>query len=518
MNAPGRPKRESSLGEEVAKRLEGSPSGAPGRPKRESSPGEEVAKRLEGSPSGAPGRPKRESSPGEEVAKRLEGSPSGAPGRPKRESSPGEEVAKRLEGGSISALWRIALASLWSRRFTVGLTVLTILLSVTLFLGVDRIREEARTAFLRSASGVDLVVGARAHPVQLLLYTVFGLGEATQNVSWDAYQVAGTQPGVAWTVPISLGDSHQGFRVIGTTDAFFEHVQVAGAPITLAEGTAFDHVYDAVLGADVARRLGYAVGESIVLAHGTARRNPQQHDDQPFVVRGVLAPTGSPIDQAVYVSLEGIEAIHLNWRGGTRVGKIPALDTLPPEALQPRSITAFYVGLESRLGVFAFQRWIQQYRGEPLSAILPGVALQQLWSLLGTAETALDVTTSAVVLTGLIGLLAVLLATLDERRREMAVLRAVGAGPRHIFTLLLAEALWLGVLGTLLGYALLQGLCLAVAPWLQAHYGLILQPGWPGGGEWARMGLVVAATGVVGLLPALLAYRHSVADGVKIRY
>lgn len=416
------------------------------------------------------------------------------------------------------ALFRIALASLWSRRFTVGLTLLTITLSVTLFLGVDRLRDEARSSFLRTAAGIDLIVGARAHPVQLLLYSVFGLGEATQNMSWQAYQQLAGQPGVAWAVPIALGDSHQGYRVVGTTPQFFSRMQYGqGEALRFGTGAPFHALNDAVLGADVARRLGYTVGDAIVLAHGTARHNPQQHDDQPFTVSGILAPTGTPIDRAVYVSLPAIEAIHLNWRSGTRVGQAPDLATLDPNTLQPRSITAAYVGLNNRLGVFALQRWANQYRQEPLSAILPGVALQQLWSLLGTAERALNLTAAAVVLTGLLGLLAVLLATLDERRREMAVLRAVGAGPRHVLALLLAEAVWLGLKGAILGYLLLQVLCLALAPWLQGHYGIITGPSWPNLAELQRMGLVVAAAALVGLVPAIMAYRRSVADGVQAR-
>lgn len=416
------------------------------------------------------------------------------------------------------ALGRIALASLWSRRFTVAITLLTITLSVTLFLGVDRLRDEARHSFLRSASGIDLVIGARAHPVQLLLYSVFGLGEATQNLSWQAYQTLAAQPGIAWTVPIALGDSHQGYRVVGTTPDFFRHLRYGqGQELVFAAGGPFRQLHQAVVGAEVARRLGYVPGDAIVLAHGTARHNPQAHDDQPFVIAGVLAATGTPIDRAVYVDLPALEAIHLNWRSGTRIGRAPSLDAIDPTTLQPRSVTAVYVGLDNRLGVFALQRWANQYPDEALSAILPGVALQQLWSLLGTAERALDLTAAAVVVTGLLGLLAVLLATLDERRREMAVLRAVGAGPRHVLALLLAEAVWLALKGTLLGYLLLQALCWAMAPWLQAHYGIMVGPSWPGLAELTRMAGVVLGAAVVGLVPAVLAYRRSVADGIQAR-
>ncbi|MBU4610981.1 ABC transporter permease [Achromobacter sp. GG226] len=418
-----------------------------------------------------------------------------------------------------STLWRIALGSLWSRRFTVVLTLVTIAVSVALLLGVERLRQDARQSFLRTVSGIDLVVGARAHPVQLMLYSVFRLGEATNNISWNAYQAVANQPGVGWTVPISLGDSHRGYRVVGTTAGYFDHVRYAGdQPLVMAQGKRFDGLFDAVVGAAVARDLGYAPGERIVLAHGTSTANPNLHDDRPFTVSGVLAPTGTPIDHAIYVSLEAIEAIHMNWRAGTRIGTAPDPDTIDPARLQPRTITAFYVGLERRMAVFAVQRWVNEYRAEPMTAVLPGVALQQLWGLLGTAERALTITAACVVLTGLLGLLAVLLATLEERRREMAILRAVGASPRHVAGLLLWEAALLAVLGTAVGYVLLQGAAAALAPWLQAQYGLLLSVGLPGANEWRLMGLVVASALAVSCVPALLAYRHSVADGITVKH
>lgn len=418
----------------------------------------------------------------------------------------------------MSALLRIALASLWNRRFTVMLTVLTVAVSVMLFLGVERLRQEARESFLRTVSGTDLIVGARAHPVQLLLYSVFRLGDATNNLSWAAYEDIAAQPGVAWTVPISLGDSHRGYRVVGTTPGYFEHVQYAGErSIAFSAGRPFEALFDAVVGAEVARRLGYSVGEEIVLAHGTAVANPQQHDDRPFTVVGILAPTGTPIDQGVYVSLEAIEAIHLNWRTGTRVGRTPDLASIDPERLRPRAITAFYLGLSDRMAVFSLQRYVNGYRSEPLSAVLPGVALQQLWRLLGTAERALQITAACVVLAGLLGLLTVLLATLSERRREMAILRSVGAGPRHVLGLLLLEALVLATLGALLGLALLQLLVAGLSPWLQASYGIVVNLAWPSAVEWTLLGVVVGAAGLVGLVPALMAYRRSVADGMSIR-
>jgi putative ABC transport system permease protein len=418
----------------------------------------------------------------------------------------------------VNALAKLALASLRNRRFTVALTIASIAISTALLLGVERLRQEAREGFLRTVSGTDLIVGARSNPVQLLLYAVFRVGEPTNNVSWESYRTFAERPGVAWTIPISLGDSHRGFRVVGTSTAYFEHLRFAGdRRLEFAEGRPFEAIHDAVVGADVAERLRYRIGDRIVVAHGTGRTVLAEHDDQPFTIVGILKRTGTPVDQSVHVSLAALEAIHSNWRFGTRIGEAPSDAELAAMDLTPRSITAFFVGLESKVGVFALQRAVNEYRPEPLSAIMPGVALQQLWRLLGTVERALLVTAACVVLAGLLGMLTAVLATLNERRREMAILRSVGARPAHVFGLLLLEAVLLTALGALAGLLLMNGALAGLSGWLEARFGLYAAAGWPTIAEWRLLGLILAAGLVAGLVPAWLAYRRSVADGLTVR-
>jgi putative ABC transport system permease protein len=418
----------------------------------------------------------------------------------------------------MTALIGIALGSLRNRRFTVLLTILSIAISTALLLGVERLRQEARSGFLRTVSGTDLIIGARSNPVQLLLYSVFRIGEPTNNVSWESYRAFAERRGVAWTIPISLGDSHRGFRVVGTNHSYFEHLRFAGdRQLEFAAGARFEAIHDAVIGADVAERLGYRVGDYIVVAHGTGSRNLAEHDDQPFTIVGILKRTGTPVDQSVHVSLAALEAIHSNWRFGTRIGDAPTDAELAALDLTPKSITAFFVGLESRMGVFALQRAVNEHRQEPLSAIMPGVALQQLWQLLGVAERALLATAACVVLAGLLGMLTAVLATLNERRREMAILRAVGARPLQVFGLLLMEALLLTIAGALVGLLLMNGALAGLSGPLESRFGLHVATGWPSLHEWRLLGLVIAAGLVAGIIPAWLAYRRSVADGMTVR-
>jgi putative ABC transport system permease protein len=414
---------------------------------------------------------------------------------------------------------RLAAASAWNRRAALSLTVLAVALSVMLLLGVERLREQARDAFAQSVSGADLIVGARGSPLQLMLYAVFRIGEATHNMNWKSVEAIAAHPAVAWTIPLSLGDTHRGFPVLATTHDYFEHFRTGEQrPLKIAAGRAFDGLFDAVLGAEVAEALGYRLGQRITLAHGSGASGLAEHTDKPFTVVGILARTGTPVDRTVHISLEAMEAIHLDWQGGA---PLPGL-RIPPEYvkkfdLTPKSVTAVVVGLKSRAGVFAMQRWVNDYRAEPLMAVLPGVALAQLWQTLGYAEQALFAISVLVVGVGFAGLVAVVLAGLDQRRRELAILRAVGARPRDILALLTLEGLGLTLAGAVLGVVLLALLTFVAAPLVETHLGLGLTTAWPGGDESLLLAGVILVGLFASLLPGWRAYRVSLADGLTPR-
>jgi putative ABC transport system permease protein len=414
---------------------------------------------------------------------------------------------------------RLALQSLLNRWVTALLTVLAIAMSVMLLLGVEKVRTGARESFADTISGTDLIVGARSGSLNLLLYSVFRIGNATNNVTWKSYQDIAAMPEVAWIVPMSLGDSHHGFRVLGTNSDYFTHYKFRhGQSMTFASGGPFKDLFDAVIGADVAEQLGYKVGDKIVVAHGVGSISFVEHADKPFRVAGVLAKTGTPIDRTVHVSLEAIEAIHIDWQNGAPVpGESVSPDQVRKMDLTPRAITAAMVGLKSKLATFKVQRRINDYQEEPLSAIMPGVALQELWGLVGTAESALAAVSAMVVATALLGMVTMILTTLNERRREMAILRSVGATPSTVLGLLAAEGGLLTLAGVVLGtVGLYAGLWLA-RPYIDHTYGLSLAIDPPRPDEWLKLALIVVAGFFAGLLPAWRAYRLSLADGMMVR-
>lgn len=419
------------------------------------------------------------------------------------------------------AFWQmlaLAGASLLNRRGTALLTILAVACSVALLIGVETIRQGARTAFERTVTGTDLIVGARSGPLNLLLYSIFRIGDATSNVTFASWQAFARRPEVAWTIPISLGDSHRGFRVMGTNGSYFDHYRYGDdRSLVLAEGQRFSDLYDAVIGADVAETLNYRLGQKIVLSHGLGAVSFAEHADRPFVIAGILARTGTPVDRTVHVSLEAITAIHLGWESGARSNRATDADAVRALDLTPKDITAFLVGARNKVAVLRLQRAVNSYGEEPLLAIIPGVALSQLWSVLSIVEQTLTAMAGFVVAVGLLSILTGILTSLNERRREMAVLRAVGARPGHIFLLLVSEAGLLALLGAILGAGSVHLILYAAGPALQAQTGLALATTGPGLYDLAVVGGVTIVALLLGAIPAWRAFRNSLADGLTVR-
>ena len=426
----------------------------------------------------------------------------------------------------MKALLHIALRSALNRRGTLALVMLSIALATALLLGLERLRTDIRSSFALAVSGTDLVVGARTSPVQLMLYAVFHVGGATNNIRMESLRAVAEHRAVAWVVPLSLGDSHRGRPVLGTTPEYFERFAYGERqPLVLAQGRAFtatlDGLFEAVIGAEVAQALGYRLGHKLTLSHGSADLLASEHADKPFTVVGVLARTGTPVDRTVHVSLQAIEAIHLDWVGGAPLPASAGLKIAAENArkfdLEPKQVTAALVGLKNRVAVFNVQRFVNGFEGEALLAVLPGVALDELWSVVGPGEQALLVISGLVAVVSLASLVAVVLAGLNERRRELAVLRAVGAGPRHVLWLLAAEGALVTLAGALLGAVAAAVAVLLAGPWLQQRFGITLLPAAPTAAQWGLFAAVLVAGMLASLVPGWRAYRLSLADGLSPR-
>ena len=417
---------------------------------------------------------------------------------------------------------RLAWQSVLNRKFTTILTILSIAVSVVLILGVEKVRSGARVSFTNTISGTDLIVGSRSGDVQLLLYSIFHIGDATSNITWKTVEDIRRRNEVDWLVPIALGDSHRGYRVVGTSQDYFTRFRYRrNIKLDFADGQPFQDLFEAVIGSEIAKILKYKVGDEIILAHGTGPvKLNKEHGNTPFRISGILSKSGTPSDRAVLVSMEAIEAIHVGWETGTfqRDNVKQSPENLRKMKLQPKAATALYVGLKSRMQTFSLQRWINSYPEEAITGVLPGVAFGQLWALIGNVETALLIISSMVVFVAILGMLISMLASLNERRREMAILRAIGASPIEIFTLLAFEALTLSIFGIIMGFVSVFGAMLLLQPFLENITGLFIEIVMPSSREIMILVIILMASIVAGIIPAIRAYLTSLSDGLMIKF
>lgn len=396
--------------------------------------------------------------------------------------------------------FRLAWRSQLSRKGSVLLSVLAIAVSVFVLLGIEHIRQQAKTSFGNTVSGVDLIVGARTGDINLLLYSIFRLGNPTNNISWDSYQTVINKPSVAWAIPISLGDSHRGFRVMGTSTDYFKHFKYGPKrPLRMAVGQAFSSAYDVVLGADVAQQLGYQTGTQITLSHGLGGTSFSEHKDKPFTIVGILARTGTPVDKTVHVSLQGLEAVH-------QPGQLSAAQA---GQLTPKTITAFMLGLKAKIGVFQLQRQINNYRAEPLLAILPGVSLKQLWNMMALMENTLRLVSGLILVASLLGLSAMLLASIRERTQEINIMRMLGAPPHFIFLLIQVEALFITAAAIALAVLLLPLASYLASSWMGSQFGLNIASWNPSQIEPLPLLAIFASAALISLAPAGAAYARA---------
>ena len=414
-------------------------------------------------------------------------------------------------------LLKLTFNSLYARLLTVGMTVFAISLSLMLYMSVEKLRTSAYTSFTDTISQTDLIVGARTSSVQLLLYSVFRIGNATNNITWESYEDVIDRKEVAWSVPISLGDSHKGFRVMGTNSEFFKRYKFRGGqPIELEQGNNLDDLYDVIIGAGVAEKLNYSVGTPLIVSHGL--QSFSDHDDQPFKVSGILAKTGTPVDNTVIVSLEAIEAIHVDWSTGAKIpGQITPVEEIRQMDLSPKNITAALIGVNSKLQIFQLQRWINEYPEESLSSILPGVALQELWRIVGVVENLLLGISVTVIFTTLIGMTAIIFSSLNERRREMAIWRAMGASPKVVIGLLMLEAFIISVMSIIVSTVMLFLTLYVLQPWIDNTYGILVNIETLAVKDIYIFMLFILSASLVSLIPAIRAYWFSINDGMTIK-
>jgi putative ABC transport system permease protein len=404
-------------------------------------------------------------------------------------------------------LIELALKSLLSRKLLLSLSLLALSASLSLLLTLQSLRTAAQEGFTQTVSQVDLLVGARGGSLQLLLFSVFNVGSATNNVSLQSYEKWKAHPSILWTIPYSLGDSYQGYRVVGTDENFFQHYRFRGQQkIEFKSGQAFQNLQEVVVSEKAAEEFNLKIGTEVTITHGVTKGvGVLDHDDRPFKVVGVLKSTGTALDQSVYISLESMELIHLP------EGESATLEQLKS---QVKSITSFFVRTKNRIETLSLQREINSDSHEPLMAVVPGVALSELWRNLSFFERALELMVGLVSLFGFFIVMLLIYSALENRRRELSLYRSLGAGPLVITKLLLIESLILGLGAVLIGLITHRLLLFLVSPFLQSEFGMNFSYFSFSTTEAVySFGLIFTAL-LTSALPAWMAQRQAVKDGL----
>ena len=407
---------------------------------------------------------------------------------------------------------KLLFKSMRARFLPVFLVTITLMASMVLLLSVERIQQATEDGFNQSISGIDAIIGPRASSLEVVLYTVFHLGKPTNNITMKTIDDIKKRADLDFVVPIALGDSHQGFRVIATESNYFTHVKVAGGQsLSFDRGEAFSQINGAVIGAGVAKKLDYKVGSKIYVSHGSGESIGIKHDDFSFEVSGVLNKTGTPIDQGVFIDLKGYELIHLGWQSGRKIFSLHQFDmnSVSDQDLKPKTITAAFVGLKSKLGLFSFTRDMANYPHEAISAVIPGVALAELWSIVGMVDQGFNLLSWIIIAISLIAMVTLIISSIDNRKREMTIYRANGASPFYLSTLVVLEALVIGLIA-IVGAVIFVGVTTYLSmDQISTSLGITPKFEWINLAEIKIFAIILFAGVVSSLVPAIMVFRKN---------
>jgi len=399
-----------------------------------------------------------------------------------------------------------------SRIIPTSLVTISLMASMVLLLSIERIQQGAEEGFNQSISGVDAIIGPRSSSIELVLYTVFHLGRPTNNITTKTVNDVKLRGDISWLVPIALGDSHKGFRVVATEPNYFEHIKYAnGQPLVFSKGVAFAELSEAVLGSDVAEKLSYRVGSKIQITHGSVESIGSKHDDFSFVVTGILNKTGTPIDQAIFLDLKGYELLHLGWKSGKKIFNLDDinLSSLPEDALIPKTVTAAFIGLKSKLTLFNFSKNIREYPKEAISAVIPGIALSELWSIVGLVDKGFQLLSWIIIAISLIAMVTLIIASLDNRKQEMTIYRANGASPKFLAMMVLCESLVIGLTAIVGAIVLVTIVTYFATAQLNLALGISPTFKWISMGEITVFSFILLAGALSSLIPAVMVFRKN---------
>lgn len=400
----------------------------------------------------------------------------------------------------LSLSWRY----LWSRPLSTALNLLLLTLGLASIAFVLIAQHQVDRAFERDLQGIDAVVGAKGSPMQLILAGVFHIDVPPGNIPLEEVKKLQAHPQVAQLIPLSLGDNLQGFRIVGTTPDYAIHY---GA--TLAQGAFWTAPMQAVLGAQVARSTGLALGQSFVGAHGLGSGGAV-HGEALYAVNGVLAPCGCVLDRLVLTATESVWKVHDDMHA------TEDMDEEDRAAIEAdREVTLALIRYRTPLAAASFPRFIND--STPMQAASPAVEITRLLSMVGVGTRVLQGLGAVLLAVAGLSVFIALWGAVRERRHDLAMLRMLGAPPTRVGALVLCESLWLALMACTLGLLAAHGLTALMGQMLMDQQSLAIT-GWqwvPAEGWVPLLALGVAV--VAALVPAVSAYRVDVTQLLNTR-
>ncbi|HOE66778.1 MAG TPA: ABC transporter permease [Candidatus Hydrogenedentes bacterium] len=440
------------------------------------------------------------------------------------------------------SLWHIAWSYLWNRKLTTVLTILSVALAAGMISAVLTLREETKKRFEEESQAFDLVVGAKGSPLQLVLSSVYFMDTPTGAILYSDYEKLKALPDVTAAFPIGLGDTVKGFRIVGTDKGLLSHrwtnaIGQEKAPFRMAEGRVFEKPMEAVLGSVVARKTGLKVGDSFTGTHGFTEGvagSGHDHSNQPYTVVGLLAPSGTPMDRAAFCDLRSVWEVHGHHEHGDRhddeaeEGHDHAAeatagnerteeDHLDDAAEEPADstargdqVTAILVQLNSPAARFPMRPYINKHFNA--MAAVPTDEIQTLYNqLLGAAKTVLLTIGYLVVAISALSILIGLYLSILQRRRDLAIMRALGASAYEIVGAVLIEAFWVTLLGIGSGWILGRGLTFALGQYMTERFGMTINAFSYNAEEIGAFATIALVGLIAGIVPAWQAYRTDIA-------
>ena len=395
----------------------------------------------------------------------------------------------------------LAFHYLWARPLAAALNLLLLTLGLASMTFLLLMGHQLDKAFERDLARIDVVVGAKGSPLQLILAGVFHMDVPPGNVPLKAVEALKTHPQVAKVIPISLGDSFRSFRIVGTSPDYISHY---GA--TVSQGALWTQPMQAVVGAQVAAQTGLKPGDRFAGSHGLGSTG-HAHGDSPYVVSGVLAASGSVLDRLILTATESVWQVH---------EAATAVDDSDKKIMQEeRELTLALIQYKTPLAAVTFPRFINT--STEMQAAAPAIEITRLLRMLGVGIDVMRALAGVLLLTAGLSVFIALWGAVRERRADLALLRMLGAPPGKVAALLLCEALWLAVLATVLGLLTGQGLVMALG-WLLKMDQSVLISAWAFPAElWSVPALAFGVAAFAALLPAVSAYRVSVFELLQPR-